>query len=103
MKKGSRGNQMTVDWEKATRDFLGTFGFVKTDMADWRSARVEEAAPLVQELGWRAIVRGRCDAIAASAVDSWFRVSLNGVSLLLPRYTLLVMRDCLTASPNSGN
>ena len=57
-----------------------------------------EAAPLAQELGWRAIVQGRLDAIAASSIDAWFRVRLNGVSLLLPRYTLMVMRDCLTAS-----
>jgi FkbM family methyltransferase len=79
------------------RDFLGTFGFVKTDMPDWRTASPDEALPLAQELGWRAIVQGRFDAIAASSIDSWFRVRLNGVSLLLPRYTLMVMRACLTA------
>jgi len=80
------------------RDFLGTFGFVKTDMPDWRTASPEEALPLAQELGWRAIVQGRLDAIAASSIDSWFRVRLNGVSLVLPRYTLMIMRACLTAS-----
>lgn len=89
-----------TSWEMGMRDFLGTFGFVKPDMPDWRMARPDEAAPLAQELGWRAIVRGRVDAIAASSIDSWFRVSLNGVSLLLPRYTLMIMRDCLTASTN---
>ena len=87
-------------WEKSLRDFLGTFGFVKTDMPDWRAVPPEEAATLAQELGWRAIVQGRLDAMASSSVDSWFRVRLNGVSLLLPRYTLMIMRDCLTASAN---
>jgi FkbM family methyltransferase len=80
------------------RDFLGTFGFLKPDMPDWSAMRAEEASPLAQELGWRAIVQGRLDAIAASSIDSWFRVRLNGVSLLLPRYTLMIMRDCLIAS-----
>lgn len=80
------------------RDFLGTFSFLKPDMPDWRAMRAEEASPLAQELGWRAIVQGRLDAIAASSIDSWFLVRLNGVSLLLPRYTLMIMRDCLTAS-----
>lgn len=89
-----------ASWEKGLRDFLGTFGFVKTDMPDWRTAPPQEALPLAQELGWRAIVQGRIDAIAASSIDSWFRVRLNGVSLLLPRYTLMIMRDCLTASAN---
>ncbi len=89
-----------TSWEKGARDFLGTFGFVKADMPDWRTAPPEEAAPLAQELGWRAIVQGRLDAIASSSVNSWFRVRLNGVSLLLPRYTLMIMRDCLTASAN---
>ena len=80
------------------RDFLGTFSFLKPDMPDWRAMRAEEASPLAQELGWRAIVQGRLDAIAASSINSWFLVRLNGVSLLLPRYTLMIMRDCLTAS-----
>lgn len=80
------------------RDFLGTFAFVKSDMPDWRTVPPDEITPLAQELGWRAIVRGRQDAIAASSIDSWFRVRLNGVSLLLPRYTLMTMRHCLTGS-----
>jgi hypothetical protein len=88
----------TTSWEKGVRDFLGTFGFVRSDMPDWRTAPLEEAGPLAQELGWRAIVHGRVDAIAASSIDSWFWVRLNGVSVLLPRYTLMVMRACLTAS-----
>jgi FkbM family methyltransferase len=90
-----------TSWEKGMRDFLGTFAFVKPHSApDWRRLPPEEASPLAQELGWRAIVRGRLDAIAASSIDSWFRVRLNGVALLLPRYTLMIMRDCFTASAN---
>ena len=85
-------------WERGMRDFLGTFSFVKLDVPDWHIMPPEEAAPLAQELGWRAILRGRVDAIGASSTDSWFRVRLNGVSLLLPRYTLMVMRHCLTAN-----
>ena len=80
------------------RDFLGTFSFLKPDMPNSLAVTADEASALAQELGWRAIVQGRVDAIAASSIDSWFLVRLNGVALLLPRYTLMSMRHCLAAS-----
>jgi len=84
--------------EAALRRFVGTFAFVRPGTPDWRTMPLEQAAGIAQELGWRALVRGRLDVIMASQTDAWFRVKLNGVPMTLPRYTLMTMRNCIGAS-----
>jgi FkbM family methyltransferase len=87
-------------WREAMRQFIGTFSFVKRGMVEFTVPAT--ASLLAQELGWRALVRGRLDMLAAASLDSWFTVELNGVRIVLPRYTLMTMRDCITASVDSG-
>ena len=78
--------------------FCGTFAFVKPGLAEIGALSPLETEHLVQELAWRALLKGRKDAIETSTPDSWFFVGLNGVRLLLPRYTIMTMRNCITAS-----
>jgi FkbM family methyltransferase len=79
--------------------FLGTFAFVKSGgIGDLSKLSGKDGAQLMQELAWRALTRGRVDAIAASTPESWFTVGLNGVRLALPRYALMTMRHCISAS-----
>jgi FkbM family methyltransferase len=92
-------NMDLAEANAAIGNFLGTFAFVKIDgigePAELPSPKVQQ---LMQELGWRAISRGRVDALAHSTLDSWFMVELNGVRLELPRYTLMTMRHCIKGS-----
>lgn len=39
--------------------------------------------------------QGALALLKASAKEAWFKLSLNGVDLILPRYTLLTMHHCL--------
>jgi FkbM family methyltransferase len=80
------------------RDFLGTFAFTKRDMPDIATVPPENIGLLAQELGWRALLRGRLDMLTAGTRDSWFSVVLNGVPLELPHYTMMTMRHCILAS-----
>ncbi|WP_420407923.1 FkbM family methyltransferase [Hoeflea sp.] len=83
------------DHEQITR-FLGTFAFVKPggigDIGQLSDTDIEH---LMQELGWRAMTQGQIRAISNASADSWFKVSLNGVQMELPRYTVMTMRHCL--------
>ncbi len=84
--------------EGGLRRFVGTFSFAKPGIPNWQFIPLEQMPDLAQELGWRALVRGRLDAIMASQIDAWFKVKLNGVTMVLPRYTLMTMRHCIGAS-----
>lgn len=86
--------------EAGLRRFVGTFSFTRPGTPDWQTIPLEQTPALAQELGWRALVRGRLDAIMASQTDAWFKVKLNGVTVVLPRYTLMTMRHCIGASPD---
>ena len=91
-----------VDWAHAhvaISNFIQTFAFVKANgVGDYYKMSMFDLEHLMQELAWRALVRGRIDAIANATSDSWFDVSLNGVKVTLPRYTLMTMRNCINSS-----
>lgn len=81
--------------------YLNTFAFAKPGgIGDIENLSDSEVENLMQELGWRAMARGCVDAISASTSDSWLRVRLNGVEVVLPRYTLMTMRHCISTQPN---
>ena len=93
-----RGREMIDLAAKGLHDFVSTFAFVKHEVRSWEGLPIEQVAVLAQELGWRALTKGRIDALVSSTTDSWFWVLLNGVRLQLPRYTLMTMRHCVEAS-----
>ena len=90
------------DWayaHMAISNFIQTFAFVKADrIDDLHKMSMFDLERLMKELAWRALARGRVDALASATNDSWFDVSLNGVKLTLPRYTLMTMRHCINGS-----
>ena len=84
---------------RAISNFIRTFAFVKTnEIDDLHKMSMFDLEHLMKELAWRALARGRVDAIASATNDSWFDVSLNGVKLAMPRYTLMTMRHCINGS-----
>ena len=83
--------------ENAIRNFLSTFSFLrKFEFNEDKDS--EQNSLAMQELAWRALTRGRVDAIRSSMIDSWFFVGLNGVRVLLPRYSMMTMRHCINAT-----
>ncbi len=86
------------DAHMAINNFVGTFAFVKPGISEISSLSGHETDLLMRELAWRALLKGRKDAIENATSDSWFFVGLNGVRLYLPKYTIMTMRNCITAS-----
>lgn len=74
--------------------FISVFRFLKPTLQPGDTATSEQRTAVAQELGWRAIAFGAVSAIEASD-EAWFRVELNGVPVVLPRYTLMTMRHCV--------
>ena len=88
------GHQASEDRPDSGSAFISVFRFLKPALEPGDIATAGQRTAVAQELGWRAIASGAVAAIEASD-QAWFRVELNGVPVLLPRYTLMTMRHCL--------
>lgn len=71
------------------------------DLSD-RLDRIENLLGAEDAVQGKNLRRECVDTIKAAEPDSWFRVSLNNVPVIFPRYTLMTMHHCLSVDASGA-